>query len=91
MNFSLFLLHFLNDSIMCWLDLNYVFGESSDKNTSTFILESGVGSAIPDSYDDRGNDDHAKEVVSGFHSHHKESLFPDLNEVSIYLLICIRG
>ncbi|MFS7983715.1 hypothetical protein Hanom_Chr11g00977771 [Helianthus anomalus] len=58
-----------NDSTMSWLDLNYVFGESSDKNTSTFIMESSEGPPVPNSYDVRGNDDHAEEVVSGFRSH----------------------
>ncbi|MFS8027743.1 hypothetical protein Hanom_Chr16g01502311 [Helianthus anomalus] len=31
----------------------------------------------------RVNGDHAEEVVSGFRSHQKESLFPDLNEVVV--------
>ncbi|MFS7973840.1 hypothetical protein Hanom_Chr09g00861371 [Helianthus anomalus] len=36
------------------------------------------------SYDGKGNDDHAKEVVSDFRPHHKESLLPDLNEVIVH-------
>ncbi|MFS7936585.1 hypothetical protein Hanom_Chr05g00417281 [Helianthus anomalus] len=74
---------------MSWFNLNYFFGESSSDNMSTFIPESSVdGSVVPDSYNGRVNDDHTDELVSGFHSHQKESLLPDLN-ISIYSLICI--
>ncbi|MFS7897540.1 hypothetical protein Hanom_Chr00s009714g01743581 [Helianthus anomalus] len=77
---------FIFYSTVSWFDLNYIFGESSDTNTSPFIPGSSVeGPTIPKSYDGRGNDDHAEEVVSGFHPHHKESLLLDLNKVSIYL------
>ncbi|MFS8016487.1 hypothetical protein Hanom_Chr15g01369271 [Helianthus anomalus] len=74
---------------MSSFNLNYVFGESSDNNTSTFISESNVGSVVPNSYSGRVIDDHAEELMYGFCSHHMESLLLDLNEVSIYLLICI--
>ncbi|XP_022023662.1 glycine-rich RNA-binding, abscisic acid-inducible protein-like [Helianthus annuus] len=33
---------FIFDSTMFWLNLNYIFGESSDTNTSTFIPGSSV-------------------------------------------------
>ncbi|KAJ0467777.1 hypothetical protein HanIR_Chr14g0689041 [Helianthus annuus] len=67
---------------MSWFNLNYIFGESSDTNTSTFIPGRSVeGPAVPDSYDGRGNDNHAEEVMPGFRPHHNESLLPDLNEV----------
>ncbi|MFS7951795.1 hypothetical protein Hanom_Chr07g00599371 [Helianthus anomalus] len=69
---------------MSWFNLNYFVGESSNDNTSMFIPESN-------SYNGRVNDDHAEEVVSSFPSHQKESLLLDLNEVSIYSLICIWG
>ncbi|MFS7977748.1 hypothetical protein Hanom_Chr10g00907651 [Helianthus anomalus] len=73
---------------MSWFDLNYVFGESSGKNTSMCIPESSVeGSDIPNSYDGRVNDDHVEEVLFDFHSYHKELLLLGLNEVIIYLLI----
>ncbi|MFS7915728.1 hypothetical protein Hanom_Chr02g00168651 [Helianthus anomalus] len=63
---------------MSWFNPNYIFGDSSDTNTSTFITESSVErSAVPDSYDGRGNDDHAEEIVSGFRPHRIESLLPD--------------
>ncbi|MFS8035148.1 hypothetical protein Hanom_Chr17g01589641 [Helianthus anomalus] len=76
---------------MSWFNLNYIFGESSDTNRSTFIPESSVeGAVVSDSYEGRGNDDHAEEVMSGFHPHHNESLLPDLNEISIYLLFSIQ-
>ncbi|MFS8016397.1 hypothetical protein Hanom_Chr15g01368191 [Helianthus anomalus] len=74
---------------MSSFNLNYVFGESSDNNTSTFILDSNVGSVVPNAYNGRVIDDHAEELMSGFRSHHKESLLLDLNEASIYLLIYI--
>ncbi|MFS7983457.1 hypothetical protein Hanom_Chr11g00974741 [Helianthus anomalus] len=80
-----------NDSAMSWFDLNYVFGESSGNNTNTFISESTEGSIVLDSYDGRVNDDHATEVVSCFHSYHKEPLLPNQNEVSIHLFTCNRG
>ncbi|KAM0050867.1 hypothetical protein Hdeb2414_s0007g00228741 [Helianthus debilis subsp. tardiflorus] len=74
----------MNDSTMSWLDLNYVFGELSSNNTSTFIGESSVeGHVVPNSYDGRVNDDHAEEVVFDFRSHDKESLLPDLNVVIV--------
>ncbi|MFS7963795.1 hypothetical protein Hanom_Chr08g00742531 [Helianthus anomalus] len=69
---------------MSWFNLNYIFGESSGTNTSTFIPISSEMPIVPDSYDGRGNDDHAEEVVSGFRPHDKESLFPYLNEVIIF-------
>ncbi|KAJ0492902.1 hypothetical protein HanIR_Chr12g0580081 [Helianthus annuus] len=63
---------------MSWFNLNYIFGESSDTNTSMFVLGSSVkGPAVPDSYDGRGNDDHVAEVVSDFRPHCNESLLPD--------------
>uniref|UniRef100_A0A251RPL7 Putative MULE transposase domain, FHY3/FAR1 family n=1 Tax=Helianthus annuus TaxID=4232 RepID=A0A251RPL7_HELAN len=67
---------------MSWY--NYVFGEPSDANTSTFISDRSVaGSNVPGSYDLSGNDDHAHKVVSGYCPHHNESLLPDLNESAI--------
>ncbi|MFS7963798.1 hypothetical protein Hanom_Chr08g00742561 [Helianthus anomalus] len=70
---------------MSWFNLNYIFGESPGTNTSTFIQRSSERLIVPDSYNGRGNDDHTEEVVSGFRPHDKESLFPYLNEVNIYL------
>ncbi|MFS8009901.1 hypothetical protein Hanom_Chr14g01290771 [Helianthus anomalus] len=51
---------------MSWFNFNKKFGESSGKNTSTFIPKSSEGSVVSNSYDGRGNDDHAEEVVSAF-------------------------
>ncbi|MFS7972765.1 hypothetical protein Hanom_Chr09g00848661 [Helianthus anomalus] len=49
---------------MSWFNLNYIFGESSDTKTSTFIPGNNVeGPSVPDSYDGRENDDHTEEVI----------------------------
>ncbi|MFS8009896.1 hypothetical protein Hanom_Chr14g01290721 [Helianthus anomalus] len=47
---------------MSWFNLNKIFGQSSDTN----IPKSSKGSVVSDSYDGRGNDDHAEEVVFAF-------------------------
>ncbi|MFS7918094.1 hypothetical protein Hanom_Chr03g00196821 [Helianthus anomalus] len=66
---------------MSWFNLNHIFSLHSESTVE--------GSAVPNSYDGRGNDDHAEEVVSGFRPHHNESLLLDLNEVSMIMGLLI--
>ncbi|KAM0045716.1 hypothetical protein Hdeb2414_s0009g00307241 [Helianthus debilis subsp. tardiflorus] len=80
----LFVFFFIFGSTMSWFNRNYIFGKSSNINTSTFIPQSSVEEpVVPDSYDGWGNDDHLDEVVSGIRPYYNESLLPDLNEVIV--------
>ncbi|MFS7900362.1 hypothetical protein Hanom_Chr00s108721g01806821 [Helianthus anomalus] len=69
---------------MFWFNLNYIFGELFDTSTSSFFPESSVErSDVPDSYDGRGNDDHAEEVMSSFRPHCSESFLSCLAMIMV--------